>query len=154
MTLDPTISIGEIINSLSFSAAAVALGFNVWQYKQNNRTNRAILQKDLYSSFFTDPELFDAWWIIDKRDEASAADVRNAANRLLGHCDVIAKLFEHGSLTRKEMEMFEYVLRRTYKHPAIKQAFEEVDDYSDRANLAGQRPFSSFRNYCVSNKFS
>ena len=154
MTLDPTVSIGEIISSLSFLVAAVALGLNWWRHKQNNRTNRAILLKDLYFSFFTDPELFGAWEKIDRPGGVSDPDVRNAADRLLGHCDMIATLFEYGSLSRKEMKTFDYVLQRAYKHDVIRHELEAVDTFSDSEEIAGERPFSRFRDYCVSNRFS
>ena len=158
MYLDLTVSIGEIISSLSFLIAAAALGFNLRQHKQINRTNRTILLKDLYSLFFSDPQLFGAWAKIENPEmvferDFYGTDIEKAADRLLGHCEMIATVYHCGLISREEMKTLDYVLQRAFGNENIQRHFKTVDEWAAAREMPeGEGPFSNFRAYCESNQ--
>lgn len=157
LTFSNEVSIGEVISSLSFLVAAIALFMNWQQQRKNNRTNRSVFLKDLYSLFFSDPELFGAWQKIEHPDllferDFYGTDVEKAADRLLGHCEMIATVHDCDLISRAEMKRLDFVLQRVFGNKNIQRHFLTIDKWSAEQKIPkGEGPFSSFRTYCELN---
>ncbi len=148
------VSIGDIGSMLLLLTAVVALFFTWQQLKDNNQKQRAIFFKDLYSTFFFDPDISYAFYVIEggevdftgyyRSGEEKQFNKIDAINKLLAQCELISALYLRGAISEDEMTHFEYNLIRTSENPNIQKYFRQIDTWNE-AHGFKMGPFSKFR---------
>ena len=154
MRLSREVSVGDIVSTFLLLVALIGLFFTWHQLKENNKTQRAIFFKDLYTTFFFDPDISYAFYVIE-RDKVDFTEYHrseqrgtihkiDAINKLLAMCEQISALYLRGSLSDDEMFHFNYNLKRVYENQNIKRFFQQIDEWSKGRGMK-DGPYSTFR---------
>ena len=151
MKFSREVRIADIVSMLLFLTALMGLSFTYLQLKENNKTQRAIFFKDLYSAIFSDPVIRYAFQVIESRQPLPVdqpgfhlSEAASAIDRLLSQCELISALYLRGSLSDHEMVHFNYNLKRGYENPNIKRYVHQIDEWSKRRGIRNG-PYSTFR---------
>ena len=150
MKFTPEFDLGDIASIVVIVPAVIALILTWRQLRTNDRTQRAIFFKDLYSLLFSDPEMRYAFQVIESNSLQYGAgfhrsDEAKAIDKLLSHCELISALYSRGSLSPEEMVHFNYNLKRVYENSNIERYFRDIIEPWTEKHRLGPGPFTEFR---------
>jgi hypothetical protein len=150
MKFNPQFDLGDIADIVVIIPAVIALILTLIQLRINNKTQRAIFFKDLYSLLFSDSEMRYAFQVIESQSLQYGADFHlseeaKAIDKLLSHCELVSALYSRGLLSPEEMIHFSYNLKRVYENPNIQRYLHEVIEPWTKHQQLEPGPFAEFR---------
>lgn len=151
-SFDGTITIGDGINAFLLILTVIGLVFTVVQLMQTKKINRAELVKELYLMLYDDEELRDVFYKIEwsdfSRGEIDIQDneFERKADKLLSFFEVLCSMYFRGIITKADMALFDYELKRVYAHPDVQAYFAFLEEWQEDQELG--ESFVNYQKYC------
>jgi len=146
-------SIADIVNCGLLLVAIIGIFLTLKQIKNANLTQKATFFKELYSDFFSDPDIRNAYYKIEynkfkynSKFHGSKDEIE--VDRLLSFVDLICNLYIKGILSNQEMESFKYEFLRIHNNISY-QSYMNILERFYELNKIKIKPFVHFQNYCL-----
>jgi hypothetical protein len=142
------ISYADLVNFVLLVIAFVGIFVVRRQVKQG----RATFFKELYLLVFADPDISDAFYLLETRQFVYGATLGHSpqeqlVNRLLRFLDLVCEAYAGRLLTEQEMNFFQSQFLRVYENPIMKGYLKFLSEQYSQVE-AGPTPFPSFISYC------
>ena len=154
ISFDGVMTIGDAINVVLLVLTVVGLAFTVIQLIQTKKISRAELVKELYLMLYDDQEMRDVFYKIDwssfREGELGEIDrdFEDKADKLLTFFEVVCGMYYRGVITRADMALFHYELKRVYEHPDVQAYFRYLEIW--QGNQAIGESYVNYKRYCGS----
>ncbi len=118
-------SLSDAINVGLLLVAIVGIFLTYKEINQSRITQKATFFKDLYSTFFSDKEIRQAFYQIEQDTfefelEFYGTENEKLMDRLLSFVDLVTDLYDQKIITPHEMNFFKYQLMRIYQNKNVK----------------------------------
>ena len=151
-SFDATMTVGDVINIALLMLTVLGLGFTFTELQQTKKINRAELVKELYLMLYDDTELREVFYLIEWSDfEQGEIDIQNEdierkADKLLSFFEVVCSMYYRNAITKKDIALFDYELKRVYAHPDVQAYFQFLEEWQAE-QLIGES-FLNYKKYC------
>jgi len=148
-------TVSDAINTGLLVAAVIGIALTFWQVRVGVRTQRAQFLQELYSTLVSDPDIGEAYYLIEYGSFEYGSDFHGSAierkvDRLLGFADLVAELHLQSIISAREMTFFSYRFKRLFDDPGIQRYLSFLDLFYRRVGI-DKRPYHSFQQ--VAQKF-
>ena len=146
------LTIGDVINIFLLVLTVVGLGFTVIQLIQTKKINRAELVKELYLMLYDDQQMRDFFYEIDWSSFTEGElgvenrDFENKADKLLSFFEVLCSMYYRHIITKTDMTLFEYELKRVYDHPDVQVYFDYLKGWQEKQKIG--ESYVNYKRYC------
>ncbi|MBI1955285.1 MAG: hypothetical protein HYS38_02725 [Acidobacteria bacterium] len=139
----------DAINTGLLLAAVIGIGLTFWQLRVGARTQRAQFLTDLYSTLVSDPDIVEAYYLIEygrfKYETGfHGSAVEPKVDRLLGFVDLVAELHLQSVISDREMVFFHYRFRRLFEDREVRAYLDFLSSFYNRVGI-NKEPFPSFQ---------
>ena len=152
-TVDFTVTIGDIINIIMLALTFIGLAFAAIELSEGKKINRASLVKELYLQLYDDDELRDIFYKIEwsnysesERLQLQGTEEERKADKLLSFFEVVCDMYYRGILTKEDIAIFDYEMRRVYAHPAVQDYLSFLEEWQEKQSIG--KSYVSFKKYC------
>lgn len=144
------ITIGDIIQFVALLIASVGLFLNLIQLRAANRQKRAEYIINLYNQAALDKDVLDMYYKIeygkfkyDEKFHGSEEEIK--LDKLIDMYDNIAKLYQLGNFTLRDLNYVAYRYLVVYQDEAVGRYLSFLDGWYVRRGMK-VKPFHAFRN--------
>ncbi len=146
-----TISYADLVIFVLLVLAFVGI-FLVRLVRRQVMQSKATFFKELYLMVFADPDISDAFYLLETRqfvygETLGHSPQEQLVNRLLRFLDLVCEAYAGKLLTEQEMNFFKSQFLRVYENPSMKGYLKFLRDQYAQVE-AGPTPFPSFVSYC------
>jgi len=126
--------------------------FGIFLVRRQVMQSKATFFKELYLMVFADPDISDAFYLLETRqfvygETLGHSPQEQLVNRLLRFLDLVCEAYAGKLLTEQEMNFFKSQFLRVYENPSMKGYLKFLRDQYAQVE-AGPTPFPSFVSYC------
>jgi hypothetical protein len=148
-------SLPDQINTGLLVITALGVIAAVIQIRNGTKAQRATYLKDLYLQFRTDPEIAETFYLVEydkfKYDsDFHGSEIEPKIDRLLTFIDLVCELYNQKSISKKEMQFFNYAFKRVARDLEIQKYLEFLGQFYARNGIE-HKPFSAFQSYSQRN---
>ncbi|SRR6266516_4607726 len=151
-------NIPQFQNTISYADLVIfvllVLAFvGIFLVRRQTMQSRATFFKELYLIVFADPDLSDAFYLLETRqfvygETLGHSPQEQLVNRLLRFLDLVCEAYAGKLLTEQEMNFFKPQFLRVYENPSMKGYLKFLREQYTQVE-AGPTPFPSFVSYCA-----
>jgi len=140
---------GDAVNIGLLIVAIVGIGLTYWQVRTGVHTQRAQFLKDLYSTLVSDPDIGEAFYLIEYGRFKYGPDFHGSPlepkiDRLLAFVDLVAEMHLQKVISDREMEFFQYRFCRLFGDSGVKAYLEFLSQFYGSTGVK-KEPYHSFQ---------
>ena len=152
ISLDLMITIGDVINGILLVLTLIGLVFTGIQLLQAKKISRAELVKELYLMLNGDNDMREIFYLLEWSEfEEGEIDIQCSENeskvdKLLSFFEVVCSMYYRGVLTKNDMAIFNYELKRVFEHPDIQSYFNNLVSWQKSRGIG--ESYVNYKKYC------
>lgn len=151
--IDRSVSVGDIINIILLFLTLMGLVFTMYQLIQAKTINRAQLVKELHLQMYSNDAIREIFYKIEWSDysyidigQYHGTIIEQQTDRMLSFFETICNMYYRGSLTKEDMQIFDYEMMRVFRHPSIREYLSFLEEWQTDSGIG--KSYTYYKRYC------